>query len=223
MAPATHNSRLDRMGASLGLWAVGWFLLQYIAVGQATAVPEAEPGRFIAVLGEEAMIRELVTFFRVVGAIVFIWFMSSVLERCRLVEGTPGRLSYVVFSLGILWGGVWLISAFLNSAAVTLAIDHGDSANAQLMLFLSTEILAVLTAPIFVALTLAMTYVGFRFSAFMSWYRIGTGILSLVLLLLALVQWYGPGDLGPTIMGLCLAWIAATSLAVLVELREEAF
>ena len=44
-------------------------------------------------------------------------------------------------------------------------------------------------------------------------------MLNNVILVMALVDWYGPGNLAPTIMVIALAWLAITSLLTIPAYR----
>lgn len=217
MKKFTHDSNFERMGASLGLWAVLWFVIQYVILAQTTAVPFSEESKFIVEVSSESMKWEWITFFRVMGGLVFLWFMGSVLERFHAAEGDPGRLAYVGFSLGITWGIVWLLSAFLNSMTILLATGYQHAEGAQLSAVLAMNILDVLTGPVMFALLLATSYIGFRFHAFRTWYNYVTALLTLIMLVLTLIQWYGSGMLGDVLMAVSLLWVALTSIVLLLD------
>ncbi len=221
MKQFTNISKLDKMGASLGLWAVLWFAIQFVILMNTSADPFLADGSFARELSSERMAWEWITFFRVMGGLVFLWFTGSLFERFHAAEGKPGRLAYVGFALGGVWSIVWLISAFLNSASLSLATTHSLPEIARVTGLLAQSILHTLTGPILFALTLTASYVGFRFEAFRSWYNYMTAIVTTLLLLLSLLQWYGSGTLGFIIMGLSLFWIALTSGVLLLEMFEQ--
>jgi hypothetical protein len=69
-----------------------------------------------------------------------------------------------------------------------------------------------LTPSLVFTLSLATAFVGLRFGGFPRGYTYLTTAFSVLILALAIVDWYGPGNLGNVIIVLSFAWTAATSL-----------
>ena len=136
---------------------------------------------------------------------------GSLAGRLRSAEGEPGRLATAAFGLGVVWAGVWLLSGFFNSASILLATSYADPAGARIAGVLARETPYVLTGSVVFALLLATSFVAWRFGGFPKAYTYGTTALALALLILAVADWYGRGNLGPVIIGLALLWMAATS------------
>jgi hypothetical protein len=145
------------------------------------------------------------------GGIMIIWYMGSLASRVRLAEGEPGRLASIGFGLGTVWGALWLISAMFNSAAIVLAADYRFPIGARFAAIIGRDMMLILTAPIVFALALSVSFVGLRYGGFPKAYTYGTTAATILLLVLALVDWYGPGNLGTIIMALAFAWTAVTS------------
>jgi hypothetical protein len=157
---------------------------------------------------------EWVTLLRLVGGTLVVWFAALLGDRLRSLEGEPARLAETVFGLGVVWAGVWLLSAFFNSASIMLAADYADPAGARIAGVLAAEIAPVLTAGVVFTLLLATSLVTLRSNACPKAYAYATGALAGVMLALALVDWYGPGTLGWLVVALALAWMAATSVVL---------
>jgi hypothetical protein len=54
-----------------------------------------------------------------------------------------------------------------------------------------------------------------RFGGFPTSYSYASGAFTVILLVLALVEWYGPGNLGTINLTLAFGWTAATSALVI--------
>lgn len=166
---------------------------------------------FVRALLAERMKWEWVTFAWLLGGILVVWFTSSLAERLRVIEGEPGRIAEAAFGLGVLWAAVWLFSAFFNSASIFLAADYGDAAGARIAGVLARETPGVLTGSVLFAWLLATSFIALRGPGLPKLYAYATAALTVVILLLALADWYGAGNLGFSIVALALAWTAATS------------
>ena len=201
----------EKLGASAGMWAVLWLGINYLILQSASADPSSPEGDFVRAMLSERMRWEWATALRVMGGIMIVWFMGSLAGRLRLAEGEPGRLSSIAFGIGTVWGAIWLLSAMFNSAAIVLAADYQFPAGARLAAILAREMIPILTPPVVFALALATSFVAMRFGGFSTLYTNATAAFTVILLVLAIVEWYGPGNLGPINLALSFAWIAATS------------
>jgi hypothetical protein len=201
----------EKLGASAGLWAVLWLAIQYLILQGATADPNSPEGSFVSALLSERMKWEWATALSVMGGIMIVWFMGSLASRLRLAEGEPGRLASIAFGIGTIWGAIWLLSAMFNSAAIVLAADYQFPAGSRLAAILAHEMVPILTPPVVFALALATSFVALRFGGFPKLYANATAAFTVILLVLAIVEWYGPGNLGTINTTLSFAWIAATS------------
>jgi hypothetical protein len=188
-----------------------WLAIQYLILQGATADPNSPEGSFVSALLSERMKWEWATALRVMGGIMIVWFMGSLASRLRLAEGEPGRLASIAFGIGTIWGAIWLLSAMFNSAAIVLAADYQFPAGSRLAAILAHEMVPILTPPVVFALALATSFVALRFGGFPKLYANATAAFTVILLVLAIVEWYGPGNLGTINTTLSFAWIAATS------------
>jgi hypothetical protein len=170
---------------------------------------------YVRALLADRMKWEWVTFVRLLGGILVVWFTSSLADRLRTVEKPPGRLAEAAFGLGILWAGVWLFSAFFNSASIMLAADYNDPAGARMAGVLARELPYVLTGSVVFTWLLATSFVILRSKGFPRIYAFGTAALTVAVLVFALIDWYGTFSLSASIVALALFWTATTS-AVLV-------
>jgi hypothetical protein len=209
----------EKLGASAGAWAVLWLGLNYAILRGAAADPNSPEGDFVRALLSERMKWEWATALRVMGGIMIVWFMGSLASRLRLAEGEPGRLASIAFGIGTIWGALWLLSAMFNSAAIVLAADYHFAAGARLAAILAREMIPILTPPVVFALGLATSFVALRFGGFPKLYTNATAAFTLLLLVLAIVEWYGPGNLGTINLTLSFAWIAATSALLVPTYR----
>jgi hypothetical protein len=211
----------EKLGASAGLWAALWLALNYLILAGASADVGAPDADFARALLAERMKWEWATALRVMGGLMIIWFMGSLAGRLRLAEGEPGRLGSIAFGVGVVWGALWLVSAMFNSAAIVLAAQYQDPAAARLAGILAREMMPILTPPVVFTLALAVSFVALRYGGFPKWYSNGTAAFTVFILILAIVEWYGPGNLGTINMTLAFAWLAVTSALVIPVYRPS--
>ncbi len=202
----------EKLGASAGAWAVLWLSLHYLILRGAAAALTATDGDYARALLDQRMAWESATALRVMGGIMIVWFMGSLGSRLRMAEGEPGRLASIAFGIGVVWGAVWLLSAMLNSSAIMLAASYQNPAGSRLAGALAHDMVVTLTPSLVFTLSLATAFVGLRFGGFPRAYTYGTTAFSVVILALAIADWYGPGNLGNLILALAFAWTAITSL-----------
>jgi hypothetical protein len=202
----------DALGASSGIWAAVSLGAGYAIVRTTSAQLTAPDAEFVRAMLAERIKWEWITFVRLLGGALVLWFSGSLASRLRRAEGEPARLTTAALGLGILWSGVWLLSAFFNSASIMLAAEYGDPAGARVAAVLAREAPYVLTAAIMFALLLATSFVALRFGGFPKPYAYVTAALTGAFIVLALVDWYGGRELSGAIVGLALLWMGATSL-----------
>jgi hypothetical protein len=207
----------ERLGASSGIWAALTLGAGYAIARTTSAQLTAPDAEFVRALMAERSKWEWITFVRLVGAALVLWFSGSLADRLRHAEGEPARLATTALGLGILWSGVWLLSAFFNSAAIMLAADYGDPAGARVAGVLAREAPYVLTAGLMFAWLLATSVVALRFGGFPRTYAYATAALTVTFFVLALADWYVERELSGVIVSLALLWTGATS----VLLRER--
>ena len=209
----------EKLGASAGLWAVLWLAINYLILQGASADLNAPEGDFVRALLAERMRWEWATALRVMGGVMIIWFMGSLASRLRLAEGEPGRLGSIAFGIGVVWGALWLLSAMFNSVAIVIAAQYQSPAAARLVGILAREMILTLTPAVVFALALATSFVAMRFGGFPKLYTSATAAFTGLILVLAIVDWYGPGNLGEIIMALAFAWTAVTSALLIPVYR----
>ena len=206
----------EKLGASAGAWAVLWLSIHYLILHNAVANPVTSAlnadGDYVRTLLDQRMAWEWATALRVMGGIMIIWFMGSLGSRLRMAEGEPGRLASIAFGIGVVWGAIWLLSAMLNSSAIVLAAQYNNPAGSRLAGALAQEMVLTLTPSLIFTLSLATAFVGLRFGGFPRGYTYATAAFSVLILALAIADWYGPGNLGNLILVLAFAWTAITSL-----------
>jgi hypothetical protein len=179
-------------------------------------MPDAE---YVRTLLDERMRWEWATAMRVTAGLLIVWFMGSLSGRLRLAEGEPGRLASISNGVGVVWGAVWLLSAMFNSAAILLAARYDNPAGARLLGMLARESILILTPSIVFVLSLAVAFVALRFGGFPKAYTYTTAAFTVLIFVLAIVDWYGPGNVAPAIMTLALAWLALTSALTVTRYR----
>jgi hypothetical protein len=209
----------EKLGASSGLWAVLWLSLNYLILTGAAADLSASDSEYAAALLAERMRWEWATALRVMGGIMIIWFMGSLAGRLRLVEREPARLASIAFGIGVVWGALWLLSAMFNSMAIILAADYQYAAASRVVGIFAREMILILTPAVVFALALAVSYVAMRFGGFPPLYTKVNPVFTVLLLVLALADWYGPGNLDVFIMALAFAWTGLTSALIIPVYR----
>lgn len=209
----------EKLGAAEGLWAAALLAIQFYLFTTTTADPAAADATFAAALQGERMTWEWMTFLRIVAGLMIVWWMGSLAGRLRLAEGEPGRLATIAFGVGTIWGATWLLSALFNSAAILFAADYGNPAAARMAGTLAMETVYVLTPSIVFVLTLAVAFVGGRFGGFPRWYALGTWGVAGLMLVLAVVDWYGTGSLSEVLMAVGILWMAVTSAVLIPTYR----
>jgi|SRR5882724_9487350 len=219
MSVDSNRTVWEKLGAIEGLWAAILLAINLVLLLGAAAHPAASDAAFNEALKTERMRWEWMTFLRIVAGLMIVWWMGSLAGRLRLAEGEPGRLASISFGFGTLWGGIWLLSALFNSATILLAYNYQNPAGSRLAGALAVETAYVLTPGIVVALTFAVGLVALRFGGFPRWYGMVTMGISILLTILAIVDWEGPGNLGLTMMAIALAWTALTSILLLPTYR----
>lgn len=219
-AMKTEPGAWEKIGASAGIWAVVWLGVGYAITRTTAADPAGADLAYVGALLAERMKWEWVTFVRLVGGALVLWFMGSLAGRLRAAEGEPGRLASAAFGLGVVWAGVWLLSAFFNSASILLAADYADPAGSRIAGVLARETPYVLTASVVFALLLATSCVALRFGGFPKAFAFGTSALTATFLVLGVADWYGSVNLSPVIVGLALLWTAATSALLVRSMRS---
>jgi hypothetical protein len=213
--------RWEKTSAIAGVGGALALAIGYLIAGSTTAPLTGPDAEYARVLLTERMKWEWVTLMRLVGGTLVLWFAALLGDRLRLAEGEPARLAETTFGLGVIWAGVWLLSAFFNSASILLAADYADPAGARVAGVLAAEIPSVLTAGIVFTLLAATSLVTSRSTLFPKSFGRATGTLAVVMLVLALVDWYGPVTIGWLIVALALAWTAATSVMLLRVKKGE--
>jgi hypothetical protein len=199
------------MGAIAGLWAVLLLATGYAITWSTAANPAGADADYVRALVAERMKWEWVTFVRLVGGTLLLWFMGALAGRLRTAEGDGGRVATAAFGLGVVWAAIWLLSGFFNSASILLATTYADPGGSRVAGVLARETPYVLSGSVMFTLLLAASFATFRFDDFPKAYTRGTPALAVALLVLALIDWYGAGALGPAIVGLALLWTGVTS------------
>jgi len=206
--------RWERVSAAAGVCGAIALALGYAVVRTTSAPLAGSDADYARVLLAERAKWEWVTLLRLIGGTLIVWFAALLGDRLQPPDGQPTRLAETAFGLGVVWAGVWLLSAFFNSASIMLAADYGDPAGARIAGVLAAEIPSVLTAGVVFTLLLATWLATVRSPEFPGIYPYATGALAALMLVLALIDWYGPGTFGWLIVALALAWTAATGVVL---------
>ena len=206
--------RWERVSAIAGVCGAIALALGSVIVRTTRAPLAGSDAEYARVLLTERAKWEWVTLMRLIGGTLVVWFAALLGDRLQPPDGQPTRLAETAFGLGVVWAGVWLLSAFFNSASIMLAADYGDPAGARIAGVLAAEIPSVLTGGVVFTLLLATWLATARSPEFPRSYPYASGALAALMLVLALIDWYGPGTLGWLIVALALAWTAATSVVL---------
>jgi hypothetical protein len=212
--------RHERLGGASGLLAVVLLGAQEILLLGAAADP-ALPS-FARLLVRERWRWETITLLRITGALAVVWFTTSLASRLRRAGREHAAHAAVALGAGMLWAATWLVSALFNSLAVTFAAAPRDAAAARFAGVLAIESVYVLTPGITLVLLAATAIVALQDRAFPRAFAYGTLTAALLRLVLALWDWYGPGNLGPGLLDVALLWTGAAGTQLLRPRRTAA-
>jgi len=215
-------ARWEMTSGIAGMSAAVSLGLGYVIARSAHAPLSGPDADYARILLTERTKWEWVTLTRLIGGTLVLWFAALLADRLRHAEGEPARLAETGFGLGVIWAGIWLLSAFFNSASIVLAADYADAAGSRIAGVLAAELPVVLTAAVVLTLLLTTSLVTTRSTTFPKAYGYATGGLAVLMLALALIDWYGPASFGWLIVSLALLWTAATSLMLLLSARLRA-
>ena len=201
----------ERVGGASGVIGVTAIAAQFLLVG--TAAPDAG--------GVQAhrMQWEWVTLLRVVGGVGIIWFTAALAARLRRWTHIPTGPARVVLGAGILWGAVWLISAGLNSAALSMPERYGDPSAVHFLGVLSVESTLVLTPALSIAFLVATAIAVLAAPTFPRRFAHAAFWAAGFRFVLALVDWHGDASLVMRIMDFTLLWVVVTSVHLLGATR----
>jgi hypothetical protein len=119
----------------------------------------------------------------------------------------------------VLWGSVWLVSAFFNSVAIALATTYADPEGVRFLTLLGLQSVLVLTPALTIAL-LGATGVAVlaspTFPRRFGYMTLGSAAFRLVL---SILDWCGSAELAMRIMVLTLIWIVVTGIHLLGATR----
>ena len=205
--------RHERLGGASGLLAVVLLGAQELLLLGAAADPALPT--FARLLLRERWRWETITLLRLAGALAVVWFTTSLASRLRRAGREHAAHAAVALGAGMLWAATWLVSALFNSLAVTCAAAPGDAAAARFAGVLAIESVYVLTPGITLVLLAATAIVALQDRAFPRAFAYGTLTAALVRLVLALWDWYGPGNLGVGLLDVALLWIGAAGTQLL--------
>lgn len=195
----------ERFGGASGILAVAVLGGQFALL----APSKADPARadFATALVAERWRYELVTLLRIVGAFALVFFTAGFAGRLRRAGRAHSPSASLVFSAGIVWAAVWLVSAFLNSAAILFATRYADPQGARVAGALAAEALYVLTPGITILLLVATSALLLRDRSFPRPFAYGTLFATALRVVLALVDWYGSGAFSAGLMDVALLWV----------------
>ena len=111
----------EKLGASAGAWAAFYLALHYFILSGASADLSMPAADYARTLLSERMRWESATALRIMAGIMIVWFMGSMAGRLRMAEREPGRLAAITLGLGVVWGGIWILSAMFNSVAILMS------------------------------------------------------------------------------------------------------
>ena len=203
--------RFERVGGASGVIGVAAIATQFLLVG--TAAPDAT-----GLLAHRSR-WEWVTLLRVVGGVGIIWFTAGLAARLRRWTHQPTGPARVVLGGGILWGAVWLVSAALNSAALSLPAAYGDPAAVHLLGVLGVQSALVLTPALSIAFLVATGIAVLAAPTFPRRFAHAAFWAAGFRFVLALVDWHGDANVVMRIMDFTLMWVVVTSVHLLGATR----
>ncbi len=212
--------RHEKLGGASGLLAVLLLGAQELLLLGAKADPALPT--FARLLVRERWRWETITLLRLAGALAVVWFITSLASRLRRAGREHAAHAAVALGAGMLWAATWLVSALFNSLAITFAAVPGDGAAARFAGVLAIESVYVLTPGITLVLLAATAIVALQDRSFPRAFAYGTLTAALVRFVLALWDWYGPGNLGPGLLDVALLWTGAAGTQLLRPRRTAA-
>jgi len=203
--------RFERAGGASGVIGVTAIAAQFLLVG--TNAPDAS-GLLV-----HRMRWEWVTLLRVVGGVGIIWFTAGLAARLRRWTHQPTGPARVVLGAGILWGAVWLVSAGLNSAALSMPTGYGDPWAVHLLGVLGAQSALVLTPALSIAFLVATGIAVLAAPTFPRRFAHAAFWAAGFRFVLALVDWHGDANVVMRIMDFTLMWVVVTSVHLLGATR----
>jgi len=208
--PADHIvsvGRFERFGGFSGGIAVALLATQFVLTSHGHANPAS--AAYATTLLEERWRWEWVTLLRIAGSLALLWFTAGLASRLRSAGREHAAPAAVAMAAGTVWAAVWLLSAVFNSVAITLAADYHDPVAARTAGALGLESVLVLTPGITIVLLAATALVAMRAPVFPRPFAYGTLFATGLRIVLALIDWYGPGKLSMGMMDFAFVWLVA--------------
>lgn len=199
--------RFERVGGLSGVAAVVLISANYFLAWHARANPASVT--FAEVLVQERWRWEWITLLRIAGSLALLWFTGGLAARLRSAGREFAGPSMIALASGTVWAAIWLVSACFNSVAITFAASYHDPVNARTAAMFAAESVLVLTPGITILLLGATSLVAMRSRVFPRPFAYGTLFAFFLRLVLAVVDWYGPGNLGMGMMDFALFWLFA--------------
>jgi hypothetical protein len=208
---ASEVVRFERFGGASGVIGAAAIATQFVLAG--TATPDSHS------LQLDQVRWEWMTVLRIVGGLGIIWFTAGLAARLRQLGPRPAGPARFVHGVGVLWGSVWLVSAFFNSVAIALATTYADPEGVRFLTLLGLQSVLVLTPALTIAL-LGATGVAVlaspTFPRRFGYMTLGSAAFRLVL---SILDWCGSAELAMRIMVLTLIWIVVTGIHLLGATR----
>lgn len=205
--------RFERFGGASGIIGVAAIAAQFVLTG--TAAPDA------AALLQHPRRWAWTTLLRSIGGLGIIWFTAGLAARLRRWESPASGPAMLVLGSGLLWGSVWLVSAGLNSTAISLATTYDAVPRARLVAFLGMQSVLVLTPVLTIAFLIATGVAILASPTFPQRFAYAAFCAAIFRFALAIADWQGSADLAMRIMDFTLLWVVVTSIHLLGATRPS--
>jgi hypothetical protein len=206
--------RFERFGGASGVLGAAAIATAFALVGTATPNSEA--------LLAQRMRWEWTTVLRIVGGLGIVWFTAALSARLRQLGPRPAGPARFVHGVGLLWGSVWLVSGFFNSAAISLATTYSDPPAVRLLTVFAVQSVLVLTPALTISLLTATGIAVLAAPTFPRRFGYMTLATAAFRLVLAVLDWYGTAELAMRIMVVTLIWVVVTGTHLLGATRPAA-
>jgi hypothetical protein len=194
-----------------------------IAVGSVVSRPadNAPASEFAAALLKSETVLKAAAWLNGLAGLFFLWFVGSLHNLLRRAEDEPTHLPSIAFTVGALWGLLWLLNGQFINAALGFADYYAQPEGAKIAFVLSVMPVSEHGTLLPAALVGATAIAALRTTVFPKWYGQASGILAPLLLLGSGLSVFGLAfPILPLSLMLFFMWVLITSIVLICLARN---